>query len=367
MKCHNEASQKVAPLELNVAPNPAIQMTCPRPVMGDDFIRLAHGGGGKLSERLIEAVFRPAFGSGELERGHDAALLDVSSGALAMSTDSFVVSPLFFPGGDIGKLAVYGTVNDLAMAGAEALYLSVAFILEEGLEMEILRRVVDSLAETAAECGVQIVCGDTKVVEKGKGDGIFINTTGIGRRLIEPAPVPQRIRPGDAIIVSGDLGRHGVAVLAAREGLEFEPPVESDCAWLFPAVAELIEAGIEVHCLRDLTRGGLSSALYELTASAGVDAVLEEISLKTSESVSSAVEILGLDPWSLANEGRFLVVIPQAQAESAVKTLQSFMGCEEVSVVGTVTDGNGSVFMQTAYGSKRLLDYPLGEQLPRIC
>jgi hydrogenase expression/formation protein HypE len=317
--------------------------------------------------RLIEDVFTKAFDSPLVRSRHDGATLTLPPGRLAFTTDSYVVQPLFFPGGDIGKLAVCGTVNDLAMCGARPLHLSAGFILEEGLLVADLRRIVESMQKTAAAAGVSIVTGDTKVVERGKGDGVFINTAGIGlvRDGVEIAPA--RVRAGDAVILSGDIGRHGIAVLAAREGLRFETSVESDCAALAAPVLGLIEAGVEVRCLRDLTRGGLATALIEIAEQAGVTIEIEENAVNVCDEVRGACEILGFDPLYLANEGRFVAFVPQGQTEHALAALRAAAPETVPAVVGRVLAGSGEVTLRTSLGSRRTIDMLSGEQLPRIC
>jgi hydrogenase expression/formation protein HypE len=272
-----------------------IALSCPVPLK-HTTIQLAHGGGGRLMRQLIEEVFLEPLPSPALTERHDSAVVPLGAERLALTTDSYVVTPRFFPGGDIGKLAVYGTVNDLAMSGAHPLYLSAGFILEEGLAMEELRRVVASMREAARECGVRLVTGDTKVVDRGKADGLFINTTGAGSVPGERSVHPRRVRPGDVVLVSGDVGRHGIAVLSVREGIAFETPIQSDCAPLTPLVAALFEAGVDVHCLRDTTRGGLASALNEIALDGGVNLVVDESAVPVDEAVEGACELLGLDP-----------------------------------------------------------------------
>jgi len=343
-------------------------LTCPLPNQSDDRVLLAHGGGGRLTQRLIEQLFLPAFGNPALAALHDGAILPPTNARLAFTTDSFVVSPLFFPGGCIGDLAVFGTANDLAMCGARPRYLSVGFILEEGLPMETLRRVVAAMKSAAEFAGVAVVTGDTKVVDKGKGDGIFINTAGIG--LLECALNigPDAVQPGDVVIASGDLGRHGTAILSVREGLEFESAIESDAALLWPAVEALIGAGVEIHCLRDLTRGGLASALNEIAASRGVAIEVTEAAIPVNEVVKGACEILGLDPFYVANEGRFTAVVPARDAELALATLQKVPVSNGAVRIGTVEDGPaGAVLLRTRIGGRRVMDMLSGEQLPRIC
>lgn len=342
-------------------------ISCPAPRVRQDTIQLAHGGGGRLAAQLLEDVFRPAFGNPLLAQQHDGAVFELN-GRSAFTTDSFVVKPLFFPGGDIGMLAVHGTVNDLAMCGARPLYLSAGFILEEGLDIGILRRIVASMRDAAAHAEVQIVTGDVKVVDRGMADGIFINTAGIGR-VVAAAPIaPQRVLPGDTVILSGDIGRHGIAVMAARHGLGFETAIESDCAPLTAPVLALIEAGIELHCLRDLTRGGLASALVEIAETAGIGIDMEEASIPVRDDVRSACELLGLDPLHVANEGRFVGFVPETSAGRAIDVLRRHpMSCDAV-VIGRVTPGRpGQVSSRGILGTSRAIDMLSGEQLPRIC
>lgn len=350
--------------------NEGFQLHCPVPLGGGDRIQMAHGGGGTLMNDLIDRVIASAFSAHDGVPRHDAAVLDLI-GPTALTTDSFVVKPLFFPGGDIGTLAVNGTVNDLAMAGAEPRALTCSFILEEGLPIETLKQVVSSMAGAAREAGVSIVTGDTKVVDAGKGDQLFVNTAGVGTVRPNTRIHPSSVRPGDAVLVSGDLGRHGVAILAVREGLAFETEVVSDCAPLWPSVKALLEAGVEVHCLRDLTRGGLVSTVNEIARDAGVQTVLEESTIPVSAPVSSACEILGLDPLSVANEGRFAAYVPEADVEKALRALRSVPVSSGAARIGRVEAlGSGEkprVLLRTPLGSERLLDMLSGEQLPRIC
>ncbi|MBZ0285509.1 MAG: hydrogenase expression/formation protein HypE [Anaerolineae bacterium] len=338
-------------------------LSCPVPRIDEQTVQLAHGSGGRAMHRLLESVFMPAFTNPALESAHDGAVLNINGARLAFTTDSYVVHPLFFPGGDIGSLAVNGTVNDLAMCGARPLFLSAGFILEEGLPMEMLQRVVRTMQAAAAAAGVQIVTGDTKVVDKGKGDGLFINTAGIG--VIEhPLQIaPQSVRPGDAVIVNGDLGRHGMAIMAVREGLEFESQIESDCAPLAEPVLALLDAGIEVHCLRDLTRGGLASGLCEIAKTANLHIHIEEAVVPVNEDVRGACEILGLDPMYVANEGRFVAFVPEQDADRTLSILGS-----EARQIGRVAAGQDQlVTLKSAIGATRILDMLSGEQLPRIC
>jgi len=375
-------------------------LQCPVPIGDHATVQLAHGGGGRLMQGLIEGLFLPAFAAeanragpspqaqrpsaasrrlpwsrpAPGERGivkivpHDSAVLDFAGERLAFTTDSFVVSPLFFPGGDIGRLAVYGTANDLAMAGATPAWFSAALILEEGLSMDVLRRVVESMAVAAAEIGARIVTGDTKVVDRGKGDGIFINTAGVG--LVPPGVEisPSRVRPGDAVLVSGDLGRHGIAIMSVREGLDFEGALESDCASLAGLVEALIHSGHEVHCLRDLTRGGLASALNEIARHAGVGIELDEAAIPVSEPVAGACELLGLDPFYVANEGRLVAMVPAEVAGQVLDVMQRHPAAPQPAVIGRVTQEHpGIVETKSVLGVGRILDLLSGEQMPRIC
>ncbi|MBN1688628.1 MAG: hydrogenase expression/formation protein HypE [Candidatus Omnitrophica bacterium] len=343
-------------------------MQCPLPVRDYPRVLLAHGGGGKLMHQMIEKIFASSFQNEILKKRHDSAILSLPSSKIAMTTDSYVVRPLFFPGGDIGSMSVYGTVNDLAMAGARPKYLSAGFILEEGLEMETLWKVVQSMADAAKECGIELVTGDTKVVDKGKGDGIFINTTGIGVFEHSQAIEPQSIRTGDKIILNGDLGRHGIAVMIAREGLSLESQIESDSASLADLVMKLLDLKVEIHCLRDLTRGGLSSALNELAETRGVQIRVEEKSIPVREDVHGACEILGLDPLYVANEGRFLVFVKAGDADKVLKVIKSHPLGEAASVIGEVTkEKDPRVTLVNQVGTSRILDMLSGEQLPRIC
>lgn len=341
---------------------------CPLPIQQYPQVLLAHGGGGKLMHQLIETVFVPAFSNSLLAARHDGASFAVGNQRLAFTTDSYVVRPLFFPGGDIGSLAINGTVNDLAMCGARPLYLSAGFILEEGLPMETLWRVIQSMKRAADAAGVQLVTGDTKVVDKGKGDGIFINTAGIGVVEHPLAINPNSVQAGDVILLSGDLGRHGVAIMAEREGLEFESQIESDCAPLNGVVQAMLDDGLELHCLRDLTRGGLTSALVEIAESANRQIQIEETAIPVREDVKGACEILGLDPMYLANEGRFIAFLPATQAERALKIIKSHSRDANASLIGTVTNiAQPLVMLKSRIGAMRIVDMFSGEQLPRIC
>ena len=338
-------------------------LSCPVPRVEENTVLLAHGSGGRAMHRLLETLFLPAFSNPALASAHDGAVLSVDGARLAFTTDSYVVHPLFFPGGDIGALAVNGTVNDLAMCGACPLFLSAGFIIEEGLPMETLERVVLSMQVAAHAAGVQIVTGDTKVVDKGKGDGLFINTAGIGVIEYPLQIAPQMVRPGDVVIVNGDLGRHGMAIMAVREGLEFESQIESDCAPLATPVLALLDAGIEVHCLRDLTRGGLASALCEIASTTDLHIHIEEGAVPVNEDVRGACEILGLDPLYVANEGRFVAFVAPKDAENALSILGD--QARQIGVVGEQRDS--LVTLRSAIGATRILDMLSGDQLPRIC
>jgi hydrogenase expression/formation protein HypE len=329
---------------------------------------LAHGGGGKLMHDLLEQYVLPAFRNPLLESRHDGAVFSIKDARLAFTTDSYVVQPLFFPGGDIGTLAVNGTVNDLAMCGARPAYLSVGLIMEEGLPLESLQRILASMRSCAQVAGVQVVTGDTKVVDKGKGDGIFINTAGVGVIEHGRSICPASVRPGDAILLSGDVGRHGIAIMATREGLEFESVIESDCAPVAAPVLALLEAGIPVHCLRDLTRGGLATSLIEIAETAALHLVVEEESIAVREDVRGACEILGFDPLYLANEGRFVVFLPEAEAERALEIMRRCEVSSRAARIGHTAKGPaGMVALRTPIGTQRVLDMLSGEQLPRIC
>ncbi len=342
-------------------------MSCPMPAGDGETVQMAHGGGGRAMARLIDTLIRPAFGDAELERRHDGAALDLQ-GPTAFTTDSYVVRPLFFPGGDIGTLAVNGTVNDLAMCGARPLCLSVGLILEEGLPFETLRRVVASMRDAAAAAGVRLVTGDTKVVDRGKADGLFINTAGLGH-ILSPSPIgPAAVRPGDVVLLSGDIGRHGMAVMAAREGFGFETAIESDCAPVAAPVLALIEAGIDVHCLRDLTRGGLASGLVEIAETVGLSIAIEESAVPVRADVSAACELLGLDPFHVANEGRFVAFVAPGDSARALDILRRFDVAAGSVAIGAVSDGPaGEVACRGALGVERVIDMLSGEQLPRIC
>jgi hydrogenase expression/formation protein HypE len=343
-------------------------LSCPIPISDYPQILLAHGGGGKLMHQLIERMIVSTFRNPLLDVRHDSAVFESPGARLAFTTDSYVVRPLFFPGGDIGDLAVNGTVNDLAMCGARPLYLSVSFILEEGLPMETLWRVVQSMRRAADIAGVQLVTGDTKVVDRGKGDGIFITTAGVGAVRSELPIRPTSVRPGDVLLLNGDIGSHGIAIMAVREGLEFETAIESDTAPLADLVHALFDGGITIHCMRDLTRGGLASALVEIAEAADLHIHIDEQAIPVREDVRGACEILGLDPLYIANEGRFACFVPAAQAERALAIMRAHPLGENATVIGRVSDDRaGLVTMTSAIGASRIVDMLSGEQLPRIC
>ena len=342
--------------------------SCPLPMDQYPTIVLAHGGGGTLMHQLISRIFRPVFGNPFLDAGHDGAVFALTGERLAFTTDSYVVHPLFFPGGDIGTLAVNGTVNDLAMCGARPLYLSAGFILEEGLPMDTLWSIARSMGRAAEAAHVQVVTGDTKVVDKGKGDGVFITTTGVGVITHDLAIAPSSVRPGDLVLLNGDIGRHGIAVMSVREGLAFESAIESDCAPLADLVASLLGAGIEIHCLRDLTRGGLASALVEIARDGRVAVTIEEHVIPVCEAVQGACEIFGLDPLYVANEGRFVAFVPPEAAESALAIMRAHPLGASACVIGRVVGGPpGLVTRKSRIGITRIVQMLSGEQLPRIC
>ena len=333
--------------------------------MNHDIITMDHGSGGGATSRLIEQLLVPAFSNPQLAALGDGALLDLT-GPLVFSTDSFVIDPVFFPGGDIGKLAVCGTVNDVAMCGGTPRYLSLAFILEEGFPVESLRRIVQSIADTAASCGVSIVTGDTKVVEKGRGDGIYINTSGIGT-LTWPGLSPANLKPGDKVILSGTMGDHGTAIMLERSGLLEGGDLRSDCQPLCRLANAVLETG-GVRVLRDPTRGGVATTLNEFVDGTALSIELEEDELPVKPAVRSACEMLGLDPLYCANEGKMLVVADPRQAEAALAALRGTPGGEEAAIIGTVTDRYpGKVILNTCLGGGRVLTRLTGAQLPRIC
>jgi hydrogenase expression/formation protein HypE len=337
----------------------------------DDKINLSHGSGGKATHNLIEGVFAPAFSNPLLDQMGDSATfaLDNTTQRMAFTTDTYVVNPLFFPGGDIGKLAVHGTINDLAMAGAKPLYLSAGFILEEGFPIADLRRIIASMAQAAADAGVMIVTGDTKVVQRGKGDGVFINTAGVGLLRENWQPAETKIQPGDQVLLSGPVGDHGIAIMLAREALDIETSIESDSASLHTLVAKLYDAvGEHVHCLKDPTRGGVATALNEMALGAEVAIALDEHVIPVHAEVRGACEILGLDPLTIANEGKLLAIVAPEQTEAALVALHSHPLGQEATVIGSVlADPPGMVFLRTDIGGMRVLDMLVGDPLPRIC
>ncbi|HEX2906204.1 MAG TPA: hydrogenase expression/formation protein HypE [Phototrophicaceae bacterium] len=339
---------------------------CPIPISQYPHILLAHGSGGKLMHNLLEKMIVPTFQNDLLESRHDGAVFPVSGGKMAFTTDSYVVQPLFFPGGDIGKLAVHGTVNDLAMCGARPLFLSAGFILEEGLPMDTLWQVVRSMQAAAQVAGVQIVTGDTKVVDRGKGDGIFINTAGVGLIEHDRVIAPSSVRAGDVLLLNGDIGRHGMAIMAVREGLAFESAIESDTAPLHGVVQKLLDAGLDVHCLRDCTRGGVATTLVEIAESARLHIDIRESAIPVREDVQGACEMLGFDPLYVANEGRFLTFVPAEEAEHALAILRDFD--DSAAIIGQVDEKPpGRVTIKSRIGASRIVDMLSGEQLPRIC
>jgi hydrogenase expression/formation protein HypE len=336
--------------------------------MRADRILLAHGSGGTMMRELIEEVFVARFGDDALARMDDAASLELPPGRIAMSTDTYVVTPLFFPGGDIGHLAVAGTVNDVATAGATPLFLSVGFILEEGLPVADLRRILDSMADVAEEAGVRIVTGDTKVVERGHGDGVYINTAGVGVLRDGVDLSGSYCKPGDVVLLSGTLGDHGIAVVSTREGLSFGTSIVSDAAPLNHLVAATLSAAPAARCFRDPTRGGLASCLNELAAASGVSITVDEDAVPVHEQVRGACEMLGYDVYQVANEGKMVAVVPAEQADSALAAMRGSTYGEDAAVSGVVTDGPaGRVYVRTSFGARRIMDMLVGEQLPRIC
>jgi hydrogenase expression/formation protein HypE len=343
--------------------------SCPLPLRNHPNIIMGHGGGGKLSADLIEHMFIPAFANQALADLGDAAVLVQDSGSrLAFSTDSYVVRPLFFPGGNIGDLAVHGTINDLAMMGAQPIALSAGFILEEGLPLATLAQIVETMGLTARAAGVPIVTGDTKVVDKGHGDGIFINSAGIG--VIPPGIriAPALAQPGDVVIVSGELGNHGIAIMSVREGLTFETAIASDTAPLHTLVAAMLATGQPIHVLRDPTRGGLASALNEIAKASGVGIALDEQAIPVAGPVRAACEVLGLDPLYVANEGKLVAILPASAAADILAAMRAHPLGVQATTIGMVTaDHPGRVVARTGIGAQRLVDLQIGEQLPRIC
>lgn len=341
---------------------------CPLPLRDYPQIVLGHGSGGRLSADLIQHLFVPLFDNPTLASLNDQAVLELSGLRLAFTTDSFVVNPLFFPGGDIGSLAVHGTINDLAMSGAQPLFLSAGFILEEGLAMDDLGRVVTSMARASREAGVQVVTGDTKVVEKGHGDGLFINTAGIGLVPAGLRIAADQARPGDRVIVSGTIGDHGMAIMSVREGLAFESTLVSDSAPLHTLVAAMLDATREIHCLRDATRGGVASVLNELAGQSRVGIDLDESAIPVRPAVQAACEMLGMDPLYVANEGKLVAVVPAPHADAVLDAMRRHPYGRDAVIIGQVVGEHpGLVVARTAIGGRRVVDMPLGEILPRIC
>jgi hydrogenase expression/formation protein HypE len=342
--------------------------TCPLPLRDSPTVVMGHGGGGAMSAELVEHIFMPAFANGTLAQLGDSAVLEVGASRLAFSTDSFVVRPLFFPGGSIGDLAVNGTVNDLAMSGATPLFLSAGFILEEGVEIARVGAVAQRLGEAAERADVRVVTGDTKVVESGHGDGVYVNTAGIG---VIPDGVdirPDRARPGDRVIVSGDLGVHGVAIMSVREGLEFGTEISSDCQPLHGLVAAMLAVTKDLHVLRDPTRGGLATSLNEIASASGVGIALDERRLPIPEMVADACSLLGLDPLQVANEGKLVAFVAPEDADEVLAAMRAHPAGAGAVVVGEcVADHPGMVSERTGFGAERVVDLPIGEQLPRIC
>ncbi|MDP3331945.1 MAG: hydrogenase expression/formation protein HypE [Methylococcaceae bacterium] len=345
-----------------------LELNCPLPLQYEQIV-MAHGGGGRLMQQLLDSIIQPVFSNPILNQKHDSAVVNINGSKIAFTTDSYVVKPLFFPGGDIGKLAVCGTLNDLAMSGAKPLYLTCSLIIEEGFAITDLKRIVQSMQQTAAQAGVLIVTGDTKVVDNGKGDGVFINTAGIGIIADNVDVNSGNIQVGDSIILNSDLARHGIAVMLEREGLKFEHSIESDCADLSGIVQELIAAGINIHCMRDLTRGGLATGLIELATTSKHHIEVTESALHIHQDVNSACEILGFDPLYIANEGAFVLFVPESQTAQCLSILRRHPLGGQAVQIGQVksTHAQGMVTLQTAMGISRVLDLLSGEQLPRIC
>ncbi len=351
-----------------MSPKTIVELSCPAPLSAKDVILLGHGSGGKLSAELLHDVFLPALRNPLLDRLNDQAVVEIGGMRLAMTTDSFVVKPLFFPGGDIGSLAVHGTINDLAMGGAKPLFLSAAFIIEEGFAVEDLRRIVNSLRDAAKQAGVQVVTGDTKVVEKGKGDGLFINTTGIGVVPDGLELSADRAQPGDKVVLSGSIGEHGIAILAQREGLELETTIQSDSAALHSLVADMLQVTSEIRCMRDPTRGGVSSTLNEIAERSHAGIELDERAIPVREEVRGACELLGLDPLYVANEGKLIAIVTPGAVDPVLQAMRRHPLGRAAQIIGTVKRENpGLVTMRTALGTTRIVDMLAADQLPRIC
>jgi len=341
---------------------------CPIPLRDYPNVVMGHGGGGKLSAELVEHLFMPAFSNPTLESLGDGAALNINGQRLAFSTDSFVVRPLFFPGGSIGDLAINGTVNDIAMSGAKPLYLSVGFIIEEGLPLDTLGTIAQHMAQAAEKAGVMLVTGDTKVVERGHGDGVYINTSGIGVIPDGVNIAPQQAKPGDVVIVSGSIGDHGMAILSVREGLEFETAIESDSAALNGLIAAMLDFVPEIHVLRDPTRGGVASALNEIAQASKTGIVIEERAIPVKTAVRSACEMLGMDPMYVANEGKLVAIVPGNDADRVLSVMHGHPLGKDAAVIGKVVESHpGMLVAKTALGATRVVDMQVGEQLPRIC
>ncbi len=341
---------------------------CPLPLRDYPQIVLGHGSGGRLSADLIQHLFVPLFDNPALAGLNDQAVLDIDGARLAFTTDSFVVQPLFFPGGNIGSLAVHGTINDLAVSGAQPLYLSAGFILEEGLSMDDLGNIAVAMAEACKSAGVQLVTGDTKVVNKGKGDGVFINTAGIG--LVPPGVniAADRARPGDVVLVNGTVGDHGMAIMSVREGLSFETELVSDSAALHTLVGAMLDVAPDIHCLRDATRGGVAAVLNELAERSRVGFDLDETAIPVRPAVMAACEMLGMDPLYVANEGKLVAVVPGERAGAVLEAMRAHPLGRDAAIIGRAVDEHpGMVVTRTAIGGRRVVDMPLGEILPRIC
>ena len=343
-------------------------LRCPIPKSDYEHVLLAHGGGGKLTQQLIEKMFYPRLGNEILEKGHDGAFIPSISGELAMTTDSFVVDPIFFPGGDIGELAINGTVNDLVCCGAEPLYISLAFILEEGFLLEDLWKIVQSIERSSKAAGVTIVTGDTKVVERGKGDKIYINTTGIGQVVPGLRISPRNCKEGDVVIINGTIGDHGIAIMSERAGMSFESGTKSDTVPLNRMMLDVFNKQPDIHVLRDPTRGGLASSLNEICQSSGMGITLYENQLPVTEGVRGACEIMGFDPLYIANEGKILVILPGRHAGEVLDIMCTHEAGRESRIIGKVTGSHGGMLhLETTIGSTRIIDMISGEQLPRIC
>lgn len=343
-------------------------VACPLPIGQYDKIVMAHGGGGRLMQQLIDKLMLAEFNNDALNEKNDSAVVTINNTRLAFTTDSYVVNPLFFPGGDIGKLAVCGTLNDLAMSGARPLLLSCGLIIEEGFPIDSLQKIIQSMSHQAKAAGVNIVTGDTKVVEKGKGDGLYINTSGIGVLDIPLNISPTMLQHDDVVIINGDIGRHGIAIMAEREGFKLEHPLESDCADVSGLVKLMLDGGLEIHCMRDLTRGGLATALIEISTAAYKHIILEEKAIAIADPVRGVCEVLGLDPCYVANEGRFITVLPSAQASDALAIMHAHPLGKQATVIGKVeANSQGMVAIKNQIGTTRILQLLSGSQLPRIC